>query len=209
MRLRSRQEPARAGGDALAARPRHAARLRAVLVAPRPHGRPRPHHHARAGRHRLCGRLRPARRLRSLRHHRAAARLCAVRTEPNPGAGAGLLARADHPRRRPVSVGGDPMRAVAIAGAMAIVSGLVCMLAGILRLGFITELLSKPIRYGYMNGIALTVLISQLPKLLGLFHRSRRTAAQPAGRSARRWRTARSTGRPSPSAPARWWSSCC
>ena len=33
--------------------------------------------------------------------------------------------------------------------------------------GFVTELLSKPIRYGYMNGIALTVLISQLPKLFG------------------------------------------
>ncbi len=63
--------------------------------------------------------------------------------------------------------GGDPARAVAIAGAMAVVSGLVCILIGALRLGFITELLSKPIRYGYMNGIALTVLISQLPKLLG------------------------------------------
>jgi high affinity sulfate transporter 1 len=50
---------------------------------------------------------------------------------------------------------------------MAVVSGLVCILIGALRLGFITELLSKPIRYGYMNGIALTVLISQLPKLLG------------------------------------------
>ena len=62
---------------------------------------------------------------------------------------------------------GDPMRAVALAGAMAVVSGLVCILAGVMRLGFITELLSKPIRYGYMNGIALTVLISQLPKLLG------------------------------------------
>jgi high affinity sulfate transporter 1 len=62
---------------------------------------------------------------------------------------------------------GDPARAVALAGAMAVVSGVVCILAGILKLGFITELLSKPIRYGYMNGIALTVLISQLPKLLG------------------------------------------
>ena len=61
----------------------------------------------------------------------------------------------------------DPARAVAIAGALAIVSGLICILAGVLKLGFITELLSKPIRYGYMNGIALTVLISQLPKLLG------------------------------------------
>jgi MFS superfamily sulfate permease-like transporter len=64
--------------------------------------------------------------------------------------------------------GGDPAKAVALAGMMAIVSGIVSILAGIFRLGFITELLSKPIRYGYMNGIALTVLISQLPKLLGI-----------------------------------------
>ena len=66
----------------------------------------------------------------------------------------------------PLSVG-DPVRAVAIASMMAIVSGVVCIVAGLARLGFITELLSKPIRYGYMNGIALTVLISQLPKLFG------------------------------------------
>ena len=63
--------------------------------------------------------------------------------------------------------GGDPARAVAVAAGMAIVSGLVCVLIGVLKLGFVTELLSKPIRYGYMNGIALTVLISQLPRLLG------------------------------------------
>jgi high affinity sulfate transporter 1 len=63
--------------------------------------------------------------------------------------------------------GGDPMRAVTLASLMAVVSGLVCILIGVMRLGFITELLSKPIRYGYMNGIALTVLISQLPKLFG------------------------------------------
>lgn len=63
--------------------------------------------------------------------------------------------------------GGDAVRAVAIASMMSVVSGLVCVLIGVLRLGFVTELLSKPIRYGYMNGIALTVLISQLPKLLG------------------------------------------
>ncbi len=63
--------------------------------------------------------------------------------------------------------GGDPARAVALAGAMALVSGGLCVLAGLLRLGFVTELLSKPIRYGYMNGIALTVLISQLPRLFG------------------------------------------
>jgi len=63
--------------------------------------------------------------------------------------------------------GGDPGRAVTLAAMMAIVSGAVCILAGIARLGFVTELLSKPIRYGYMNGIALTVLISQLPRLFG------------------------------------------
>jgi high affinity sulfate transporter 1 len=62
---------------------------------------------------------------------------------------------------------GDPRRAVALAGMMAIVSGVVCIVAGLARLGFITELLSKPIRYGYMNGIALTVLLSQVPKLFG------------------------------------------
>ena len=51
---------------------------------------------------------------------------------------------------------------------MAIVSGAVCILAGIARLGFVTALLSKPIRYGYMNGIALAVLVSQTPKLFGV-----------------------------------------
>ena len=75
--------------------------------------------------------------------------------------------------------GGDPLRAVALASMMAIVSGTVCILAGVLRLGFITELLSKPIRYGYMNGIALTVLISQLPKLLGFSIESDGPLRQP------------------------------
>jgi len=62
---------------------------------------------------------------------------------------------------------GDSQRAMALAGMLALVSGSLCVLAGTARLGFITELLSKPIRYGYMNGIALTVLVSQLPGLFG------------------------------------------
>ena len=62
---------------------------------------------------------------------------------------------------------GEPQRAVAVASTMAIVSGFVCVAIGVVRLGFITDLLSKPIRYGYMNGIALTVLLSQIPKLFG------------------------------------------
>src|SRR5688572_27961721 len=62
---------------------------------------------------------------------------------------------------------GDPAKAVAVASMMAEVSGLFCIVICVLGLGFITELLSKPILYGYMNGIALTVLISQTPKLFG------------------------------------------
>jgi high affinity sulfate transporter 1 len=62
---------------------------------------------------------------------------------------------------------GSEAEAVALAGMLAILSGLLCMLAGLARFGFIADLLSKPVRYGYMNGIALTVLLSQLPKLLG------------------------------------------
>lgn len=63
--------------------------------------------------------------------------------------------------------GGEPRRAVAVAGMLALVSGALCVLAGIARLGFVTELLSKPIRYGYTNGIALTVLVGQIPTLCG------------------------------------------
>jgi high affinity sulfate transporter 1 len=66
----------------------------------------------------------------------------------------------------PLAVG-DPERAVTAAAVLAILTGLFGVAAGLLRLGFITDLLAKPIRYGYMNGIALTVLVSQLPKLFG------------------------------------------
>src|SRR5688572_8269312 len=62
---------------------------------------------------------------------------------------------------------GDPQRAVSVAAMLAILTGLFGVVAGSLRLGFVTDLLAKPIRYGYMNGIALTVLVSQLPKLFG------------------------------------------
>jgi high affinity sulfate transporter 1 len=50
---------------------------------------------------------------------------------------------------------------------LAILSGIICIVAGLARFGFITELLSKPIRYGYLNGIAVTILIGQLPKIFG------------------------------------------
>jgi high affinity sulfate transporter 1 len=62
---------------------------------------------------------------------------------------------------------GDAGRAVSLAALLAIFSGLLCILAGVARFGFVTDLLSKPIRYGYLNGIAFTLLISQTPKMLG------------------------------------------
>ena len=51
---------------------------------------------------------------------------------------------------------------------MAIVSVAVRILAAVVRLGFVTELLSTPIRFGLMNWIALTVSIGQLPRALAM-----------------------------------------
>jgi len=62
---------------------------------------------------------------------------------------------------------GDPTRAVALASALALLMGLVCVLAGVAKIGRIAELLSKPVRVGYLNGIALVVVVGQLPKLFG------------------------------------------
>lgn len=66
----------------------------------------------------------------------------------------------------PLAAGPDD--AVALASAMSLIAGLVCVLSGFLRLGVITELLSKPIRIGYLNGIAVLIFVSQLPKALGI-----------------------------------------
>ncbi|WP_062466879.1 SulP family inorganic anion transporter [Demequina maris] len=63
---------------------------------------------------------------------------------------------------------GDTGRAVALAGLLSILVGAFMLVGGILRLGFVTDLLSKPVRVGYLNAIALVVIASQLPKLLGV-----------------------------------------
>ena len=67
----------------------------------------------------------------------------------------------------PLAVTGDPETALALAGILAVLVGLILLVAGFLRLGFVTDLLSKPIRLGYLNAIALIVVVGQLPKLLG------------------------------------------
>lgn len=66
----------------------------------------------------------------------------------------------------PLALGSDS-RAVALAGLLAIMVGALLLAGGILRLGFVTDLLSKPIRVGYLNAVALLVIISQVPRLLG------------------------------------------
>jgi high affinity sulfate transporter 1 len=75
---------------------------------------------------------------------------------------AGLIAAAILPL-----AAGDAGKAIALAGMLSVLAGAFCILAGLVKFGFITDLLSKPIRIGYLNGIALTVLIGQLPKVLG------------------------------------------
>lgn len=67
----------------------------------------------------------------------------------------------------PLAVADDPESALALAGILGVLVGLVLLIGGFLRLGFVTQLLSKPIRLGYLNAIALIVVVGQLPKLLG------------------------------------------
>ena len=62
---------------------------------------------------------------------------------------------------------GDPGQAVVLASLLSLIVGVMMVLSGIAKLGFIADLLSKPTRVGYMNGLALTILVSQLPKLFG------------------------------------------
>ncbi|MGC0343367.1 SulP family inorganic anion transporter [Streptomyces sp. SLBN-8D4] len=62
---------------------------------------------------------------------------------------------------------GDSGRAVALASMLSLMVGAITILAGVCRLGFIADLISKPTMIGYMNGLALTILIGQLPKLFG------------------------------------------
>ena len=66
-----------------------------------------------------------------------------------------------------VAADGSPQTAVAYASVLALMVGAITVLAGVFKLGFVADLLSKPTQIGYMNGLALTILVSQLPKLFG------------------------------------------
>jgi high affinity sulfate transporter 1 len=62
---------------------------------------------------------------------------------------------------------GSPERAAHLAALLALLSGGFAILIGLARLGMLADLLSKPIRIGFLNAVAVTVLVGQAPKLLG------------------------------------------
>src|SRR4249919_1064298 len=66
-----------------------------------------------------------------------------------------------------VGANGDPERAIALASMLGLMVGAITSIGAIAKLGFVADLLSKPTMIGYMNGLAITILIGQLPKLFG------------------------------------------
>jgi high affinity sulfate transporter 1 len=63
--------------------------------------------------------------------------------------------------------GGDPAQAIVLAGMLAVIVGLIEVGLGLGRLGFVADLLSKEVQVGYMNGLGITIIVGQLPKLFG------------------------------------------
>jgi high affinity sulfate transporter 1 len=66
-----------------------------------------------------------------------------------------------------VAVSDDPTKAIALAGMLALLVGAVEIGLGVLRLGFVADLLSKEVKVGYINGLAVVIVVGQLPKLCG------------------------------------------
>jgi high affinity sulfate transporter 1 len=67
----------------------------------------------------------------------------------------------------PLLAGGDTATAIALAGMLALMVGLIEIGLGLGKLGFVADLLSKEVQVGYMNGLAITIVVGQLPKLFG------------------------------------------
>jgi high affinity sulfate transporter 1 len=77
--------------------------------------------------------------------------------------------------------GGDPAKAVALASMLALMVGAMMTVAAVAKLGFVADLLSRPTQLGYVNGLALTILIGQLPKLFGFSAGGEGLLAETAG----------------------------
>src|SRR3954471_25095684 len=67
----------------------------------------------------------------------------------------------------PLTTVKDPQTAIALAGMLALIVGLIEIGLGIGKLGFVADLLSSEVQVGYMNGLAITIIVGQLPKLFG------------------------------------------
>ena len=63
---------------------------------------------------------------------------------------------------------GDGGRLALLAAGLGVMTGVLCLLAGLLRLGFVANFLSKPVIVGFMHGLAVVVAVAQLPKVLGI-----------------------------------------
>ena len=63
---------------------------------------------------------------------------------------------------------GGPDEVLAFTGVMALMTGLFALVAGLLRLGFLASFISEPVLKGFIIGLALTIIIGQVPKLIGV-----------------------------------------
>jgi MFS superfamily sulfate permease-like transporter len=77
--------------------------------------------------------------------------------------------------------GGDPAKAIMLASALALITGTIMVAAGLADFGFVADLLSKPTILGYVNGLALTIIVGQLPKLLGFSSMPTRSGRKSPG----------------------------
>ena len=99
---------------------------------------------------------------------------------------------------------GDPARFAALSAALALVTGVVLVAGGALRLGAISDFISKPVMTGFLFGLGMVITLAQLPSLLGV-KPARGTSSRPSTTCSASWAT--STGRRSRSASGR--SPCC
>jgi high affinity sulfate transporter 1 len=67
----------------------------------------------------------------------------------------------------PLGAADSQEQAIALAGMLGLLVGLITIGAGVARLGFVADLLSKPVRTGYLAGLAIVIFVGQLPKLFG------------------------------------------
>ena len=76
--------------------------------------------------------------------------------------------------------GGNPARYAALAATLALLAGVMAAAAGTLRLGFLADLLSRPVLVGYMTGVALIMIAGQLGPATGVAVLGEAFAAQIA-----------------------------